>query len=410
MTDIVVVGGGPGGVLLTYLLARGGASVTLLESRRDFARRFRGDTLAPGVLEYLDTLGLARPLLDEVPHTRSDAFRWHTAERTWTLVDYRGASRRFPFYALIPQASFLPWLAERARAHGAEIHMGARFSALRHDADDPAGRVCGVEYSVDAVKHTLDAALVVGADGRNSKVRAASGLAATELGASLDILWHAFPRRADDPSYSGLDLFGTPTGSVALLDQGRDWQLGWTIRAGSLAEVRARGIGALRAAAVGVLPWLEGRLDDLDDVADLTLLPVRITTVESWTRPGLVLLGDAAHVVSPVGGNGINLALADAADLANRLIGPLRRTPPDPAQLDDAAAGLEVARRPAVEREQRGQVRTERLAARRIAQGDAGPPEALRALARVPGFPRLAGRRARVEVPAPVPVIAAGAP
>lgn len=404
---MVIVGGGPGGVLLTYLLARGGASVTLLESRHDFARRFRGDTLAPGVLEYLDTLGLARPLLDEVPHTRSDAFRWHTAERTWTLVDYRGASRRFPFYALIPQAAFLPWLADRARAHGADVRMGARFSRLLTDERD---RVRGVEYTVDAAQHELDAALVVGADGRNSKVRAASGLAATELGASLDILWHAFPRRPEDPSYSGLDLFGTPTGSVALLDQRGDWQLGWTIRAGSVAEVRARGIDALRDAAVGALPWLAGRLDDLRDVADLTLLPVRITTVQRWTRPGLVLLGDAAHVVSPVGGNGINLALADAADLANRLVGPLRRTPPDPAQLDDAAAGLEAARRPGVEREQHAQVRTERLAAERIDAGDAGPPSALRALARIPGFPRYAGRRNRVDVPAPVPVIAAGTP
>jgi 2-polyprenyl-6-methoxyphenol hydroxylase-like FAD-dependent oxidoreductase len=407
VNGVVVVGGGPGGVLLTYLLARGGARVTLLESRHDFARRFRGDTLAPGVLEYLDTLGLAEPLLDEVPHTRSDAFRWHTADRTWTLVDYRGASRRFPFYALIPQAEFLPWLVARAREHGAEVRMGARFSALRHDGD---GRVCGVEYTVDAEKQVLDAALVVGADGRNSKVRAASGLAATELGASLDILWHALPRRAEDPSYSGLDLFGTPTGSLALLDQGGDWQLGWTIRAGTLADVRAHGVGALRESAVGALPWLAGRLDDLTDVADLTLLPVRITTVERWTRPGLVLLGDAAHVVSPVGGNGINLALADAADLANRLIGPLRRTPPDPRQLDEAAAGLEATRRPAVEREQRAQVRTERAAAARIDEGDPGPPTVLRALSRIPGFPHLAGRRNRVDVPAPVDVIAAAAP
>ncbi len=407
MTSVVVVGGGPAGVLLTYLLARGGAEVTLLESRHDFARRFRGDTLAPGVLEYLDTLGLAEPLLADVPHTRTDAFRWHTASRTWTLVDYRGASARFPFYALLPQAEFLPWLADRARAHGATVHMGARFSSLRHD---DSGRVSGLAYTVDAAQHEIDATLVVGADGRNSKVRQASGLAATELGASLDILWHALPRREDDPSYSGLDLFGTPHGSLALLDQGADWQLGWTIRAGSLAEVRARGVDALRDAAVGALAWLDGRLDDLGDVSELTLLPVRITIVERWTRPGLVLLGDAAHVVSPVGGNGINLALADAADLANRLVGPLRRTPPDPRQLDVAAAGLESARRPGVEREQRAQVRTERAAAERIGSGDDGPPRALRVLSRVPGFPRYAGRRARVAVPPPVAVIADAEP
>ncbi len=389
-------------MLLTYLLARGGVGVTLLESRHDFARRFRGDTLAPGVLEYLDTLGLAGPLLAEVPHTRSDAFRWHTAQRTWTLVDYRGASRRFPFYALIPQAAFLPWLAERARAYGATVTMGARFSALRRDATD---RVVGVEYTVDAAPHVLDADLVVGADGRNSKVRAGSGLAATELGASLDILWHTVPRDPDDPSYSGLDLFGTPHGSLALLDQGGTWQLGWTIRAGSLAQVRERGVATLVDAATGVLPWLRGRLDDVTDVASLTLLPVRITTVERWSRPGMVLVGDAAHVISPVGGNGINLALADAAELANRVVGPLRRTGLDPVVLDAAAASVEWVRRPGIEREQQAQVRTERAAAARIDQGDARPPGVLRVLSGLPGFSRLAGRRARVEVPAPAPAI-----
>ncbi|MCD2189398.1 FAD-dependent monooxygenase [Actinomycetospora soli] len=391
-TRVVVVGGGPGGVLLTYLLARGGIEVTLLEARHDFARRFRGDTLAPGVLEYLDDLGLAADLLAEVPHTRSDAFRWHTPERTYRLVDYRGASKRFPFYALIPQARFLPWLCARAEGYGAAVRMGARFSDLLREGD----RVTGVRYTVDGEAHEIAADLVVGADGRSSKVRAAAGIEATELGASLDLLWAAVDQHDDDPPSSGLDLFARPGGTIALLDQGTgQWQIGWSVPAGTFGEVRAAGVEPLVDALGTVLPWLVDRVRaTVRSVNDLTLLPVRITTVDSWTRPGLVLLGDAAHVVSPVGGNGINLALADAAELANLVV-----TGRDPAE-------LERRRRPGVEREQRGQVRIEQAAAKRNAAGVTGPPTALRVLSSIPGFPKLAARRSRVPMAAPVPEIA----
>ncbi|WP_084681559.1 FAD-dependent monooxygenase [Actinomycetospora chiangmaiensis] len=391
-TRVVVVGGGPGGVLLTYLLARGGVTVTLLEARHDFARRFRGDTLAPGVLEYLDDLGLARDLLAEVPHTRSDAFHWHTPERTYRLVDYRGASKRFPFYALIPQARFLPWLAARAEGFGATVRLGARFSDLVRDGD----RVTGVRFTVDGEAHELAADLVVGADGRSSKVRAAAGISATELGASLDLLWAAVDQHDDDPPSSGLDLFARPGGTIALLDQGTgQWQLGWSIPAGTFGEVREAGVEPLIDALGTVLPWLVDRVRaTVVSVNDLTLLPVRITTVDTWSTPGLVLLGDAAHVVSPVGGNGINLALADAAELANLVV-----SGEDPAE-------LERRRRPAVEKEQRGQVRIERAAAKRNAAGVTGPPTALRVLSNVPGFSRLAARRSRVPMAPPVPAIA----
>ncbi|MDL5155511.1 FAD-dependent monooxygenase [Actinomycetospora termitidis] len=391
-TSVVVVGGGPGGVLLTYLLARGGVEVTLLEARHDFARRFRGDTLAPGVLEYLDDLGLADDLLAEVPHTRSDAFRWHTPERTYRLLDYRGASSRFPFYALIPQARFLPWLAAKAEGFGAVVRMGARFSDLVRDGD----RVTGVRYTVDGEAHELAADLVVGADGRSSKVRTAAGIEATELGASLDLLWAAVDQHDDDPPSSGLDLFARPGGTVALLDQGTgQWQVGWSIPAGTFAQVREAGVDPLIDALGAVLPWLADRVRaGVGSVNDLTLLPVRITTVDTWSRPGVVLLGDAAHVMSPVGGNGINLALADAAELANLVV-----TGGDPAE-------LERRRRPTVEAEQQRQVRTERAAAGRNAAGDTAPPTVLRVLSAIPGFSRLAARRSRVPMAAPVPAIA----
>ena len=82
----------------------------------------------------------------------------------------------------------------------------------------------------------------------------------------------------------------------------------------ALPAVRAQGVAPIVEAIRRVAPWLGDRLDGLTDVNQLALLPVRITSVDRWSEPGLLLIGDAAHVISPVGGNGINYALADAAE------------------------------------------------------------------------------------------------
>ena len=399
----IVVGGGPAGVLLSYLLARGGVPVTLLESRGDFDRRFRGDTLAPPVLDYLDSLGMAEPLLAAVPHARAHAFRWHTPTRTYTLADYRWASRRFGYYALIPQARFLPWLARQAEEHGARVLMGARFRALLRDGD---GRVCGVEYTRGGAVEQLTADVVVATDGRSSKVRQVSRLVPTELGAHLDMLWCSVPRRPADPPLSGLDLFAAPGSTVVLLGQDDSWQIGYDIPAGTLPDVRARGVAPIVAASRRAAPWLGDRLDGLTEVNQLTLLPVRITAVDRWTEPGLLLIGDAAHVISPVGGNGINYALADAAETANQLVGPLRATPVDPAHVDEALRRVEAVRRPPVDREQAFQVRVEEDSVRRLRAGDPSPGGFLRFVATVPGLPRWVGRQTRkIRIPEPVPAI-----
>jgi 2-polyprenyl-6-methoxyphenol hydroxylase-like FAD-dependent oxidoreductase len=390
-TRCVVVGGGPAGVMLSYLLARGGVDVVLLESRGDFDRRFRGDSIAPPVLDHLDTLGLAEPMLAELPHVRADAFVWSTPRRRYVLADYRSSSRRFPYYALVPQAAFLPWVVDRAAGYGLDVRMGARVSALIRDEH---GRVTGVRYQQNGRSHRLDARLVVGCDGRSSKVRQLSRIEATELSSSIDICWISVPRRAEDPTMSGLELMTEPGHSIAVLGQGSGWQIGFTIVAGSFGELRAGGVEPLRGLLRRRVPWLGERIEQLTDVNQLTLLPIRITRTDRWSEPGLLLLGDAAHVISPVGGNGINFAIIDAAEAANQLIGPLGAASPDPAAVDAATAAVEGARRPKVERDQRMQVRVERATARRLATAaDPAPPLPLRILAAIPGVARWSARR-----------------
>jgi 2-polyprenyl-6-methoxyphenol hydroxylase-like FAD-dependent oxidoreductase len=407
-TTCVIVGGGPGGLVLAYLLARGGVRVTLVESRGDFDRRFRGDSIAPPVLDHLDGLGLAQPLLAEIPHVKADAFVWSTPKKRYVLADYRDASPKFPYYALVPQARFLPWMVARARLYGLQVRMGARVTELLRD---DAGRVVGVEYVQAGERHRLGADLVVGSDGRNSKVRLLSSLRATELSSSIDIAWITMSRRRGDPALSGLELMAEPGSNLAVLGQGGGWQIGFTIVAGTFGELRAAGAEPLRALLRRRAPWLDDRIDALTDTNQLTLLPIRITQVDRWSEPGLLLIGDAAHVISPVGGNGINFAIVDAAEAANRLVGPLSAEPVDPALVDAATAEVERVRRPSVDREQAFQVRVERATARRLAaRADPRPALALRVIAAVPGLARWSGRRGAkaLAIPAPDPRILGG--
>jgi 2-polyprenyl-6-methoxyphenol hydroxylase-like FAD-dependent oxidoreductase len=187
-------------------------------------------------------------------------------------------------------------MVDRARPYGLDVRMGARVTGL---VRDDAGRVVGVQYTQEGARHQVLADLVVGSDGRNSKVRQLASVAATELNSSIDTAWIAMPRRDDDPPLSGLELLAEPGYNLAVLGQGDGWQIGFTIVADTFGELRAAGPEPLRALLRRRAHWLADRIDLLTDTNQLTLLPIRITRVDPWSEPGLLLVGDAAHVISP---------------------------------------------------------------------------------------------------------------
>ncbi len=316
--DCVVVGGGPAGAVLSLLLARKGVRVALLEAHEDFDRDFRGDTIHPSVLEILDELGLAERL-HRLPHTKISTGTIVTDEGPTTLADFRLLRTRFPYIMMLPQKDFLAFVVAEAKRHDRfELLMGARVEGLVEEG----GAVRGVSYESGGEVRELRARLTVGADGRGSRVRHLGGFGLLKTSPPMDVLWFRVPRLASDPE-GGVAYFRGGRG-IVMLERGSQWQVAHLIRKGGFGEIRAAGMPALRERLKATAPEYAGRFDTLTEWKQISVLAVESSRVKEWYRPGLLLIGDAAHVMSPVGGVGINYAIQDAVEAANVLAGPLK--------------------------------------------------------------------------------------
>ena len=317
-TTCCVVGGGPGGAVLALLLARKGVDVTLLEAHPDFDREFRGDTLHPSVMEIMDDLGLADGLL-KLRHSEVQSFTLQTAAGPFTPVDLSRLKTRFPYITLMPQKSFLEFMTgEASRYPNFRLVMGARVRELIEED----GVVRGVRYEDrSGEQHEVRAVLTVGADGRGSRVRRLAGFEPVKTSPPMDVLWFKLPREEGDPE----GIVGRiGRGRIAvMLDRDDYWQAGYVIPKGTFPELRHAGIEELRSQFSGLVPEFAGRLAHLTDWKQVSLLSVESSRCERWYKPGMLLIGDAAHVMSPVGGVGINYAIQDAVATANLLSKPL---------------------------------------------------------------------------------------
>ncbi|MCE3554909.1 FAD-dependent oxidoreductase [Pseudonocardia sp. RS11V-5] len=335
-TTACVVGGGPAGMVLGLLLARAGVEVTVLEKHADFLRDFRGDTVHPSTLELLDELGLGARF-DAMPHRRVDSITAMLDGGTVPIGNFSLLHHPRPYVALAPQWDFLDLLAAAAEEEPTfTLVRNAEVTGLLTDAD----RVTGVRWRdrVTGEEHTLQATVTIGCDGRGSTVREASGLRSRAFGVPLDVEWFRLPRLEGDPA-GGVGRF-TRGHFAVMIDRGDYWQCGYLIRKGGDAELRAKGIETLRTRMSRLIPWTTDRVGALPSWDDVSLLDVRLDRLRRWSRPGLLLIGDAAHAMSPVGGVGINLAVADAVAAA-RIVGPaLRSGPVSPVRL----AGVQARR------------------------------------------------------------------
>jgi 2-polyprenyl-6-methoxyphenol hydroxylase-like FAD-dependent oxidoreductase len=303
-----IVGGGPAGVMLGFLLARAGVDVLVLEKHKDFFRDFRGDTIHPSTLELMHELNLLEEFLRR-PHQELREITAHFGDQVVHIADFSHLPTQCKFVAFMPQWDFPTF----------RLRMEAEVTDLLVDQE----RVVGVRAKAPGGALEVRAKLVVGADGRSSTVRASGGLEVIDSGSPIDVLWFRVSKQAGDPPQA----FGFVSAGQFMVLIGRDdyWQCAYVIRKGSFERTRTGGLESFRREIAHCVPFLADRMGEIREWEDVKLLSVRVDHLRQWHREGLLCIGDAAHAMSPVGGVGINLAIQDAVAAANLLAAPLRK-------------------------------------------------------------------------------------
>jgi 2-polyprenyl-6-methoxyphenol hydroxylase-like FAD-dependent oxidoreductase len=315
-TTCAIVGGGPAGMVLGLLLARAGVEVTVFEKHADFLRDFRGDTVHPVTLRLLDDLGLF-PAFKALPHSEIEKFGFDVGGREVVVADFRRLRLPHRFLALVPQWDLLGLLADAARQEPTfTLRMRTEVTGLLRDGD----AVTGVRYQSPDGPGELRADLTVACDGRTSVVRREASMVPREYPVPFDVAWF----RLDAAAAIKYQLTPriAPGFALILIPREGYFQVGFFLPKGAEQQLHERGLDDFRSQVAEQVP--EASAASLTSWDDVKILDVRLNRLRRWHKPGLLCIGDAAHAMSPAGGVGINLAVADAVAAAAVLAGPLR--------------------------------------------------------------------------------------
>ncbi|MBV6627051.1 MAG: FAD-dependent monooxygenase [Rivularia sp. (in: Bacteria)] len=344
MKKVAIAGGGPTGVTLALMLVQRGIAVTLVEAASDFHRVFRGEALMPSGLNALSEMGLSK-ILEEIPHRQLNAWEFILNKKQLFKVNEPIENNTQPC-TLFSQPPLLEALILEAQKynHFEFIQGVAVKDLLRKD-----NHVTGFRLA-DGREITAD--IVIGADGRNSIIRQSAGIKLKRQPKSMDILWF---KLAAHPKFVAENIFtaiGDGENAFAVFHGASPGKLhlGWTVS----EENKNINISKLTKAEwakmfASISPsWLaEHFIECADSIENPIKLSVVVGICPVWHSPGVLLLGDAAHPMSPIRAQGINVALRDVIVAVNHLVSVLTKEAEN-KQIDEVFSQIQKEREPEI--------------------------------------------------------------
>ncbi len=341
--DVAICGAGPAGAALANLFASRGIKTALIERQSDFSKEFRGEGIMPTGYQALKDIGFdlnnteipmevnrritvfyrGKHLIDADPPGFEDGLIW------------------------VSQPALLEHMIQQCQKYeNFEFYRGHRVKDVIYQKD----RVTGLCVANNNQEFDIQAKVVIGCDGRSSTLRRRLNFEVKDYKQIVDIIWFKIPYPHDFLKRGTAFANIVPNGLMicpACYDD--KLQIGWVIAKGSYKELKKKGEEAwISEIQKTCPPELYDHLErSKGNISNKFVLDVGLDRCKYWNKNGVLLLGDAAHMMNPVGGQGINIALRDAIVAANHLV-PLLKKDPSKKAIDAAFLEIEKERLPEV--------------------------------------------------------------
>ncbi|KAF6629302.1 FAD-dependent monooxygenase [Paenibacillus sp. LX16] len=314
--EVCVVGGGPAGTLLSCLLAEQGVSTILVERQSVPGKAFRGEILNDEGQEVIQKHKLLEQIHEDYVLASTRIEYWEHQQQVKTV---KPASADGNVGVHIPQPRFLEALLKQASTYESFRYLACTtVTALEGNSEQ--GYTGLIARDKNGHEITIDSSLIVGADGRYSTVRKLAQMPVTNIRHGYDLLWAKITAPAGWEPVTRLARVNG--GQLALFSQAEGYiQIGWNVEEGSFPTLFKQSFEPFIQLFTEAFPDLKHSVHDhIRSWKDFVPLDIFSSRSDTWAQNGLVLIGDAAHTMTPTGAFGLNAALKDADVLASELL------------------------------------------------------------------------------------------